>query len=593
MSAIENVSILLVDDQEARLLSYEAILGDLRANLVRARSGTEALKRLMKEDFALILLDVNMPVMDGFETARMIRHHPRYEATPIVFVTAIHDTEFDRRKGYELGAVDYINIPIVPEILRSKVAVLVELYQKRRDLKLLNESLEKANQDLAMANRALLAEQARELSKLNDELFRANDELVRANDALKAEIDVRQVAEEALRNADRRKDEFLAVLAHELRNPLAPIRNGVEILRRVTSPEGRAAAEGMIERQVRHMTRLIDDLLDVSRITNGRIELRREVVDLRDILHAAREATLPLIEASDQHLEVALSEQALAVEGDPARLTQVVANLLNNASKFMDRGKRIHMGAAREGDEMVITVRDEGIGIPAEFQSAIFDMFSQVDRSLERSKGGLGIGLALARSIVDLHGGSIDVASEGEGKGSMLTVRLPAAASGATIGPRKKADAHAAPGAPAVARAEAALAATTTTAQPQASIAGRRILVADDNDDSAESMSLMLQLQGHQVFRAVDGEDALETASNILPEVVLLDIGMPRMNGYAAARRIREACGKDVVLIAVTGFGQTEDRRLAMDAGFDAHLTKPVEMAELRRLIEGRGRAAS
>ena len=638
MSAIEKVSILLVDDQEARLLSYEAILGALRQNLVRARSGTEALKRLMKEDFAVVLLDVNMPVMDGFETARMIRQHPRYESTPIVFVTAIHDSEIDRRRGYELGAVDYINIPIVPEILRSKVAVLVELYQKRRDLKLANESLEKANRELASANRALLAQKAEELSKLNEELFRANADLVRANAALKAEIAVRQQAEEALRDADRRKDEFLALLGHELRNPLAPIRNGVEILRRATSEESRRAAEGVIERQVRHMTRLVDDLLDVSRITRGRIELRRGWIDVREVLQAAREATLPLLQAAGQSLDVALPDEPLVVDGDFARLTQVVSNLLNNSSKFMDRGKSIRMGASREGDDIVVTVQDEGIGIPTEFQSSIFEMFSQVDRSLERARGGLGIGLALARSLVSLHGGAIGVESEGPGKGSTMTVRLPeatAAAAGATtagataaaattaaaahkidasISPREpetsvrgEASARGAdrarPDVPfagaetfASVRADAPSAgqAETSSAGPgDAPTAGRRILVADDNDDAAESMSLMLELQGHQVFRAVDGEEALETASHVLPEVVLLDIGMPRMNGYTAARRIRETCGKDVVLIAVTGFGQTEDRRLAMDAGFDAHLTKPVEMAELRRLIEGCGRRAA
>jgi signal transduction histidine kinase len=585
MDSSEKVNILLVDDQESRLLSYEAILGDLHENLVRANSGTEALKRLMKDDFALILLDVNMPVLDGFETARMIRQHPRYESTPIIFVTAIHDTELDRRKGYQLGAVDYINIPIIPEILRSKVAVLVELYQKRRELKALNSSLERANQDLALANQTLLAEKTRELTILNDELSRANGGLVQVNNALTAEIKERHRAEEALRNADRCKDEFLALLAHELRNPLAPIRNGVEILRRSTSPDSREVAEGMIERQVRHMTRLVDDLLDVSRITRGRIELRRERLDLLDVIQAGCEATQPIIDAAGQKLLIDTPGEPLPLEGDAARLTQVVANLLNNASKFMDNGKRIWLSAAREGDALLVTVRDEGIGIPEEFRSTIFEMFSQVDRSLERSKGGLGIGLALARSMVELHGGTIAIESEGPGKGSTVTVRLPASESTATSVAEKGADDPARQGAP-----DPASPGLARAGEPPA---GRRILVADDNDDSAESMSLMLELQGHKVFRAVDGVEALETASDVLPEVILLDIGMPRMNGYAAARRIRETCGKDVVLIAVTGFGQSEDLRQAMDAGFDAHLTKPVEMAELRRLIERSGRSAS
>ena len=277
MNPEEKVNILLVDDQPGRLLSYEAILADLGQNLVQARSGLEALERLMKDDFAVVLLDVSMPGMDGFETATLIHEHPRFEKTPIIFVTGVHVTELDRLKGYKLGAVDYVYIPVVPEILRSKVSVLVELHLQRRELQTLNRSLEEANRRLELANTNLQEEKTRELESLNQTLKRANTDLEHTNRVLQSEVSERARAETALKEADRHKDEFLAVLAHELRNPLAPIRNAVEIMRRsaLTDPQ-LAWSRDVIERQVKHLTRLVDDLLDVSRITRGNINLSRE-----------------------------------------------------------------------------------------------------------------------------------------------------------------------------------------------------------------------------------------------------------------------------------------------------------------------------
>src|SRR5688500_11007498 len=285
----KKVNILLVDDQQARLLSYQTILEELDQNLITARSGVEALERLMKDEFALVLLDVSMPGMDGFETAAMIHDHPRFERTPIIFVTGVHDTEFDRLKGYKLGAVDYVSIPIVPEILRSKVAVLVELHQQRIELQELNEHLSRANT-------ALQAEKTRELEVLNRDLQVANAELAHANMALQAEVAERMRAEIALKEADRRKDEFLAILAHELRNPLAPIRNAVEIMARIAVDNSQLRwSRDVIDRQSTHLTRLVDDLLDISRITRGIIKLALEPVSVGTLVARAVETLHPVI----------------------------------------------------------------------------------------------------------------------------------------------------------------------------------------------------------------------------------------------------------------------------------------------------------
>src|ERR1700729_3964232 len=275
MAATDKVNILLVDDQPARILTYESVLGELNQNLVSARSGLEALERLMANEFAVVLLDVNMPGMDGFETASMIHEHPRFEKTPIIFVTGVHINDLDRLQGYKLGAVDYVSVPVVPEILRSKVAVLVELYCKRRELVELNRHLAVTNEQLAKANATLQAEKTRELQALNSSLQDANLELERTNMALQGEVVERSRAEQALKQADRQKDEFLATLAHELRNPLAPIRNGLDVLR--AAPEAPNAEEirDMMDRQLTHLLRLVDDLMDVSRVSQGKIELRR------------------------------------------------------------------------------------------------------------------------------------------------------------------------------------------------------------------------------------------------------------------------------------------------------------------------------
>src|SRR6202163_1542235 len=311
----EKVNILLVDDQESRLLTYDAILRDLGQNLVHAHSGFEALQWLMKEGFAVVLLDVSMPGMDGFETAGLLHAHPRFERTPIIFVTGVHVTELECLKGYKLGAIDYVNVPVVPEILRSKISVLVELHLKRRELQVLNVSLAEANALLALQNTTLEAEKTRELESLNLNLRRANAELEQANQALQSEIVVRGRAELALKEADRNKDEFLAILAHELRNPLAPIRNAVEIMRRRPIDDPQLTwARDIVDRQLGHLARLVDDLLDVSRITRGAITLAREPVLVATVVTRAIETVQPLIAHQTHELLVDMPDPALEVE---------------------------------------------------------------------------------------------------------------------------------------------------------------------------------------------------------------------------------------------------------------------------------------
>src|SRR6202043_258693 len=337
MGANEKVNILLVDDQPARLLTYQSVLSELGQNLVCARSGVEALDKLMREEFAVVLLDVSMPEMDGFEAAQLIHEHPRFEKTPIIFVTGVHVTDLDRLKGYKVGAVDYVSIPVVPEILRSKVAVLVELYCKRGEMRELNRSLPQANERLAEANSTLQAEKTRELKDFNATLRRANTELERANRSLQSEVAERARAEQALKEADRHKDEFLAMLAHELRNPLAPILNAVQLIRKKPLADPQLAwSREVIERQLGHLTRLVDDLLDVSRITRGKINLARETVNVSDLIARAVETVQPMIAERGHQFTLDVADGPIRVFGDPLRLTQALGNVLSNAAKYTE-----------------------------------------------------------------------------------------------------------------------------------------------------------------------------------------------------------------------------------------------------------------
>jgi PAS domain S-box-containing protein len=370
-------------------------------------------------------------------------------------------------------------------------------------------------------------------------------------------------AKEALREADRRKDEFLATLAHELRNPLAPIRNAVELLRRGDEDASlRQYARGVIERQLAQLVRLIDDLLDSSRLTTGKLQLRKEPVELAAVVQSAVEASRPLLESRLQELTVTVAPEPILLEADPARLSQVVSNLLINAAKYTEKAGRVWLTAERQGDEAVVTVRDTGLGIEAAHLPRIFEMFSQAAPALERSQGGLGIGLSLVRGLVELHGGRVEAASAGAGRGSEFVVRLPVTGPAAQPPP------------------------PPDPAETAAGVRPCRILVVDDNQDTAESLAVMLRLMGHTVQTAHDGLEAVQAAAASRPDLLLLDIGLPRMNGYEAARRIREQpWGASVPIVALTGWGQEADRRRSMEAGFDHHLTKPVDAPALRGLL--------
>jgi signal transduction histidine kinase len=521
MSAKTNI--LMVDDQPAKLLSYEIILGSLGVNLIRATSGQEALSLLLRHEVAVVLMDVCMPDVDGFELASMIRQHPRYQKTAIILISAIHLADVDRVKGYEVGAVDYVPVPVVPEILRAKVAVFVDLYRKTRELESLNTLLEER-----------VAERTADLASLASRL----------------------------QEADRRKDQFLATLAHELRNPLAPIVTAAKILKRkaIADPDVQSA-QNIIDRQSVHLTRLVEDLLDLSRISRNKLELRTERVDVATIISAALETSRPILEQSGQEVSVSLPQEPVFVDGDVVRLSQVFTNLLNNGAKFSKGGGNIHLSVDTDAQTVSVSVVDTGIGIHPEHLPHIHEPFYQLDSSLVRAQGGLGIGLTLVWQLVEMHGGTVSVHSDGPDRGSEFVVRLPLAE-----GPPKSHE----------------------TESPSASTAEnvRRILIVDDNQDSADAVALILQLDGHDVRAVYSGVDALGVVEEFKPHAVLLDIGMPQLNGYQVAQRLRtQAWGKNVLLIAQTGWGQAEDIRQCHEAGFNHHVTKPIDFQKLREFF--------
>ena len=537
MSTITNpdiVNILLVDDQPSKLMTYGAILGELGENLMSASSATEALDCLLKHEIAVVLVDVCMPDFDGYELAALIRQHPRCQRTSIIFVSAVLLNDLDRLRGYECGAVDYVPVPVVPEILRAKVSIFADLYRKTRALERLNAELE-----------GRVAERTAAL----------------------------EASTSALQETDRRKDEFLAMLAHELRNPLAPIRTAVELLKLEELPKAqRVLAREVIHRQVNHLVNLVDDLLDVSRITRGMISLDRKPVTIAAIVARAVETARPLIDARHHHLQVDLTEDVIVVNGDETRLVQVVGNVLNNAARFTEPGGQIRLIVTRDQSDVLIKVSDTGIGIAAEDLCGIFDLFTQVQEPGARlNSGGLGIGLALVRRLTEMHGGTVGARSDGRGRGAEITVRLPVLSA-----------------APAITTAASSAAPEIAVLEP------RRILVADDNEDAAESLSLRLQLAGHEVRTVRDGREALDVAQSFNPDIVLLDLGMPTMDGYETARQFRQhPWGRQTTLIALTGWARQQDRERTAQAGFDLHLAKPVGEVELFQVLAQSCRPAS
>ena len=691
MKTTEPVNILVVDDVPEKIIAIEATLADLGQNVVKATSGREALRCLLKDDFAVILLDVNMPDMDGFETAALIRERKRSEHTPIIFVTAYND-EAQIAKGYSLGAVDFISTPIEAEVLRTKVGVFVDLYQKTETIRqqaahrvqLAREQAARQVAEKAMRRSALLAEASRLLSRSLDfdatlaslhravvpsladacqlMLYDANRDIwfaplvgekhngsaaaagsharveqvhtalaeavresIESGHALPippeavgnapdlgskknwssvivAPLIARDVplgaivctlqgtrrrfepadvalidnlasrAATALDNAqlfqtiregERRKDEFLAMLGHELRNPLAAITNAGELTKLLDrgEPTFDESLE-IIRQQAALMKRLVDDLLDVSRITSGRIQLQMSLVSAGDVIARVAESNGPLFSSRGHSLRLDIPEEEILFEADPCRLEQVLSNLLVNAAKYTDPGGDICFGVQRHGDEVIFRVKDSGIGIGPDLLPNVFDLFAQANRSLHRAEGGLGIGLTIVRGLTELHGGRVRADSEGFGRGAEFVVSLPAGA-----------------GTPAESLPEP-VTSINSYSHP------RRILVVEDQPALSRVTVALLKKLGHEVRAAADGPEALMAVREYNPEVVLLDIGLPGMDGYEVARCLRTELGEDApLLVAMTGYGQHEVNRHARKAEFDHHLVKPADIGQLRDLL--------
>ena len=552
---LDDIRILIVDDRDENLVALEALLDDL-GQIVRASSGKDALRCLLEGDFAVLLLDVQMSGMDGYETARMIRQRDRNRDTPIIFLTAVLQADDHVQRGYAAGAVDYVFKPVQPEILRAKVTAFVELARQRRLLESEVERRRKAEGEV----RAMARDLERRIAERTRELETANADL-------RSQMEVTAQLRRQLEVSSQRKDEFLAVLGHELRNPLAAMANASGALD--TLPEGHPAAADMraiITRQVHRLGRLVDDLLDVARITRGTLSLRREPLDMRDVLRRAVHAVTPLIESRHHGLEVSLPEEPVMVDGDGVRLEQVLTNLLDNAAKYTPDGGHVWIALELNGDisqgRAVITVRDDGPGVTPQVRGRMFELFSRGDGALESGISGFGVGLALCKQLIELHGGSIGLRAGHPGRGSQFVVELPLATLRDQVRPAPALDAA-------------------------TGVRARHVLIVEDNADAAASLMLMLQAWGSIAEVAADGEAALECASRRRPDLVLLDIGLPGADGYDVARRLRTKLGADVRLVAVTGFGRDQDRRKALDAGCNEHLTKPIAPSRLRALVLG------
>lgn len=756
-------SILLVDDHAANLLALEVVLQPLGQNLVTARSGEDALRLLLQEDFAVVLLDIRLGGISGFEVAQRIRAQERSKHTPIIFVTAFESEDFSPTQAYTLGAVDYLVKPLVPEILRAKVDVFIKLYQRTEEVRQLqrhqseNEALRRFRAIIEHAWEAyalidagaviryaspstrrilgyppeefvghnifefmhpddvertqrlfgrLIAQPGGIISSsyryrhkdgswrwleatgtnLLDEpsveaivgnyrditerieaeqvkselaaIVKSSEDAIYGEDLLgvitswnqgaerlfgysaeevlgqrvallhptdqsdehpdmledlrqgkriepyqtvrvrkdgssmdvslsvspikdgegnvigaakiardigpqkRLEAELRQHAEE-LAEAHRQKDHFLAMLAHELRNPLAPLRTGIHILRQPqTTSEMRERTREMMERQLRHLSRLVDDLLDVSRVMRGMIHLQSENLDLRQLAGTVVEDRRSVLEKSNLSLVLDVPEQPVWVMGDATRLTQILSNLLDNSVKFADGGRNVtvRVAADTEARQALLSVRDEGMGIEPDLLPRLFTPFLQADRSLDRSRGGLGLGLAMVKGLAELHGGSVAASSEGMGRGAEFTVRLPLAE-----GPREMSE----------------------SADSEQSAKKRlRILVIEDNHDSAESMRLLLELLGHEVRVAHSGPGGVAAAKEWRPEVVFCDIGLPGMDGYETTRQLRRLPGMArALVVAITGYGQDADVERCKEAGLDGHFLKPVDLTTLQDLL--------
>lgn len=629
MADPQPVTILIVDDDEAKRYAITKIIERAGFTTREATTGTEAL-RLVHTMPDLVILDVKLPDVSGFEVCRRIKADPTTANIPVLHLSTTFVDLEDKIQGLEGGADGYLTDVLEPLELIATVKALLRTRKAEEEARLtsrqwqstfdaVNDGVILLDGDgmVVQANQAIDRILGRPWSEVIGRSFHelmdipADSEhsaflkmlqtqhrevfertlagrwlhvavdpvknqqgIVKGALGIVSDVTDRRGMEEELRRraeglaaADRRKDEFLAMLAHELRNPLAPILNCLELIRHETATNPHLGELlGIAEHQVRHMSRLLDDLLDVSRFTQGKIQLRKEDLDVSTIVAHAVETATPLVEAKGHQLTVTLPRVPVRLHGDPTRLEQVVANLLNNAAKYSEPGGRITLTADRNGDELVLRVKDTGIGLSPEMQARVFDLFAQADLSLDRTQGGLGIGLTLVRSLVEHHGGSVSVQSPGLGQGSEFTVRLPL------------------PGELSAAFPEGAPPAGHTVPEMLS------VLVVDDHRDSALSLARVLKSWGHTSRVAHEGTGAIEAVIAEPFDVVLLDIGLPGMDGYEVARQIRnQANAPGLVLVALTGYGQQQDLRRSEEAGFDRHLVKPVNLGTLRDLLNTLG----
>jgi PAS domain S-box-containing protein len=669
----ERINILLVDDEPKNLTALETVLDDPGYRLVRAGSANEALLALVAEDFALLVLDIQMPDMNGFELAQMVKQRKKTASIPIIFLTAYFSEDEHVMEGYSSGAVDYLHKPINASVLRSKVAVFAMLHRKTRQSEFANRALQaeiaerhKAQEQLRQLNSDLERRVAARTTELTESeaRFRALAEdmphlvwetdprgigtflnlkwrsytglgrltpedwniVVHPQDApamiaawkmsletgaecdtycrchrvadgayrwfrVKAapvrnaagdivrwvgtctDVHEQRKAEEALVEADKRKDEFLAMLGHELRNPLAAIRHAVRIHEEdaCEDPAAHQWASGVIDRQTAQLARMVDDLLDVERINRGRIELRLEPVEIDALLGRAADSIRSTMEQKGHDFTCQVINPGMRVRGDAARLEQVFANLLGNAAKYTPEHGRISLDARRESGEVAISVTDNGVGISPALMPHVFDLFTQGETSLDRAQGGLGIGLTVVKALTEMHGGRVTVESSGGGRaitgatGTTFTIRLPLLAEPGTN--------HAVPQAEASQELPAAL----------------RVLIVDDHVDAAQALGMLLSRRNCEVRVTHDGPAGIITAKEFKPEVLLLDLGLPGLDGYEIARTLRAEPGfRDALFIAISGYAQDVDRARSMAAGFNHHCPKPVDFPALLTIISAK-----
>jgi signal transduction histidine kinase len=517
-SSGDKVSILVVDDRADKLLAYEVMLAELKQNIVCVRSGKEALRRLLRDDFAAILLDVNMPGMDGFETAALIRQRQRCETTPIIFVSAINDTLSHISRGYSLGAVDYILTPVVPDILRAKIAVFVDLFKKTEQIKRQAEERESLIREQAIAEHARV-------------------EAERASEA---------------------KDRFLAMLSHELRTPLTPVLASVFMLEREDNvPKVMHESLQLIRRNVELEARLIDDLLDLTRISKGKVQLSFEIVDAHTLLRNALEICQFEIEQKKLQLRSEFAATKVYLQADPARLQQIFWNLIKNAVKFTPHGGKLGIRTANNGDgQFRLEVEDSGCGIDPGVLPRIFHAFEQAGRT---QLGGLGLGLAISKALVEAHHGSISAESQGRDSGATFTALFPTCERNAI----------------------------PESSDAPRSIAKRRsvrLLLVEDHEDTNQSLTRMLRRRGYEVHPANDIRSALDIATRKQFDVLVSDIGLPDGSGIDLLKALRAK--RDVFGIALSGYGMEEDIRRSGEAGFSHHLVKPVDLNKLDSIIQ-------